>query len=442
MSLGCITVIEMLAIAQTLPAYGAGGEAKLERRSAGGSGNRAGNVSFMNCTSPLDLELLTENPLDDSSKFEFSYGANQTIDGITQTCWHFDVEVPGYGQFNRMAWLYTTDETKHADTCFVYFEVIPQAQLTPVSMSPYAIHPDLLLTLVKRAPLLIILVASGLDPAAVQKDLHNEWMAYPTKNEPAFADPPYSLYHSDDWYTWDGTVAPILTADYLIRVMTMARQHVPLSSVVLMGYSSAAEMVSRAIESFPTMHTLNGDAFPLVRAGALIGGGSLYCYAYGNLSNWGNPPPAFLPCASSDPVKTGCCPVRATEPSYMNGTRSYADHPPVLLIQSERDFIADSGASINYYDTMKAHDNARACIIRIDDYWHGIRLSNRYLLGLLASWMIANTPPTPPFPPEPPSPPPLPPPLFLRRRLRRRRRAMTRFSSLLPGRRPIVQRLL
>lgn len=130
----------------------------------------------------------------------------------------------------------------------------------------------------------------------------------------------------------EGTLVPGIMLDY--------------SRMGLMGYSVAAQMVSRSINDFPVMKTFPSQCqFPVIQAAVMIGGGSYFCYAADNLDSL---PDNFKPCNKLN----GCCPHNQTEEAFDNGTIPWSDHPPVLLLQTSLDSFADRGASKYYYEVM------------------------------------------------------------------------------------------
>ena len=137
--------------------------------------------------------------------------------------------------------------------------------------------------------------------------------------------------------------------------------NVDYNNIGLFGTSVAATLVSRCIDTFPTTNTKTGVAYPPVKYGIMVAGGSYACYGY---ANWNKPPDNFLPCI--DKNSRGCCPHNFTEMYYGSvpytnqttypataGAAPMKNHPPVLLLQSENDKWADPNASVFYYNVMK-----------------------------------------------------------------------------------------
>ena len=110
--------------------------------------------------------------------------------------------------------------------------------------------------------------------------------------------------------------------------------------MALIGYSVGAQMVSRSMNDFPSQRTDSGASFPRVRAAVLASGGSMYCYAYTSK----RPPRSYGRCfrrAKSEPGlrrhfedRIGCCPRNFTERAFDTGKLPWAEHPPVLLMQT------------------------------------------------------------------------------------------------------------
>ena len=139
------------------------------------------------------------------------------------------------------------------------------------------------------------------------------------------------------------------------------------SRIGLWGYSVGAQMVSRCIQSFPGKTTKTGRAYPAVKYGVMVAGGSYGCYDYeGMYVDTKLPPPQnCLPCKEEQPI--GCCPHNYTEAYYgeaqytspdgtdykaKDGVEDMSAHPPVLLLQSKNDKWADPNASTYYYDLV------------------------------------------------------------------------------------------
>ena len=137
-------------------------------------------------------------------------------------------------------------------------------------------------------------------------------------------------------------------------------------------------MVSRMFNSFPSLNTKDGRPFPKLKAGIMIGGGSMHCYE--NSPTKQPPPKNFLPCNpdinSNSPAvdshtsvndllkRLGCCPRDQTEDAYDNGSIPWSAHPATLLLQSHDDDQATTGASEHYFSIMKA----RVFLLKITMY--------------------------------------------------------------------------
>jgi len=338
------------------------------------------NISYIECTDAADCKSFEPMTLADSSSLSFDVLENKTIADITQTAWNVPYTFEGQ-TFDRYAWLYTLSTTRmqSSSTCVLYFQAQGETQLSPGRNDPrqFAMHADVLYTIAKRVPL-VLLEVMGNDPAEPY-DLQNEWQLYPDDEETEAVKPPYRFTSK---YSWKAPLSKKLGQWYLQTVLSLVEQQgVDCTNAVLMGYSTGAEMVSRAIESFPSMATFSGAPFPLVMGAAFLGGGSMYCYAYADDAEL---PGAFVPCVDEN---KGCCPHGATEVSYMNGARPYGKHPPSLLVQGDGDFNADANASVNYYSSL-ASSGGRGCIVRLHDNWHGIRHSNTCALELFTAAVL------------------------------------------------------
>ena len=179
---------------------------------------------------------------------------------------------------------------------------------------------------------------------------------------------------------------------------------------VFLGFSAGSQMVSAALSIFPTLiftdHANNNIGFPYPKAAFMISGGSQFCYAYDfSRGDYQDAPPPFQPC-DPPPDDCGgkggcawdCCPVNSTEKAYMNGTFSYANHPPVVLFQTEDDNNASPLASKRYYETAVKEGFPAARIVG-KGYHHGLiteqgplfaRLLHYYLCPLCNQQRIRN----------------------------------------------------
>jgi hypothetical protein len=145
--------------------------------------------------------------------------------------------------------------------------------------------------------------------------------------------------------------------------------------LAIVGYSVSAQMVSRCYNNFPSLRTPAGRPFPRIRAGILIGGGSMHCYEYlaspqevQRIQRQGAAalPSDFRPCnpaVAKHPLRLGCCPHDRTEDVYDNRSIPWAAHPATLLLQSHDDDQATTGASQYYFNVMKARGATAAKIV-------------------------------------------------------------------------------
>ena len=138
------------------------------------------------------------------------------------------------------------------------------------------------------------------------------------------------------------------------------------SDMAFLGYSVGSQAVSRYINEFPFLKTINGTKFPKIISAVLIAGGSYFCYdSYLHKIK----PDNFKNCI--DEINRGCCPNNIIEQNFHDGTLKWSDHPPVLLVQQSNDFFADPNASIYYFNIMSKNN---APVLRISDNsdTHGI----------------------------------------------------------------------
>ena len=128
------------------------------------------------------------------------------------------------------------------------------------------------------------------------------------------------------------------------------------SKIGVLGYSVGAQMVSRCINDFPLLKLSNGKPFPKIGAAIMLGGGTMGCY--NDSSNLG--PCCIEPECPGRCKKTGkvcrswCCPSGVSEPNYDNGVLPWDTHPPVLLLQTEKDAYADIYAWSKYFDAVSS----------------------------------------------------------------------------------------
>jgi len=133
------------------------------------------------------------------------------------------------------------------------------------------------------------------------------------------------------------------------------------------GYSTGAQMVSRAMNEYPKLRTNTGVPFPEIKAALLIGGGSYHCYSYEDSDAY---PLNYLPCDHAEQL--GCCPNNVTETVFDSGEISWNKHPPTLLLQASWDIYAAWSASKYYYDIMSTHSQSAVCRIESLGFTHGM----------------------------------------------------------------------
>ena len=150
------------------------------------------------------------------------------------------------------------------------------------------------------------------------------------------------------------------------RIYTSEDYFLDTSLMVMIGFGAGSHMTSRAINSFPDMRTLHQQKFPEIRAAILVGDGGMYCYAYDD--DTPSLPDIFLPCDGANNLsEKGCCARGLTETEYSMGSKSYSEHPPVLLLHNKQNvsYAATDGSRL-YYDAMKAN-GAKACFLEAID---------------------------------------------------------------------------
>ena len=185
------------------------------------------------------------------------------------------------------------------------------------------------------------------DPLDIEDPIYNLcW------NSPQNPDRPYLQQIFADLYDWNnkGSGNPF-ALEY--------------DACCLMGYSVGSTMVSRCINEFPSLRTTNQHPFPCIRAAVMVSGGSMHCYQFCNggeldKTNRGYGGPLcdqqaapYTPCF--DNQIRGCCPKGLTEPNYDTGKLHWANHPPVILLQSLYDENADPNASTYYAEVLEDH---------------------------------------------------------------------------------------
>ena len=148
------------------------------------------------------------------------------------------------------------------------------------------------------------------------------------------------------------------------------------NNIGLLGYSVGTHMVSRCINEFDSL-TIKAKAktniipYPSIKYGIMIGGGSYYCYDYGNNGDYSKGKEDINPFTdgdymNKDPWKCddnnldcfnnlskGTCPINMIEETYDNNLDKIKTHPAVLLLQTKDDNGADSLASTKYYNYLK-----------------------------------------------------------------------------------------
>ena len=219
-------------------------------------------------------------------------------------------------------------------------------------------------------------------------------------------DMPYDFRCKDDidvgYMCWDQGKNPDLP--YLQTVMKAIHEHsaIDFHNMVSMGYSAGAQMVSASLSLFPNLTFTdsfnNAVRFPYPKAAFMIAGGSQYCYAYNPKDgDYLHAPPPYQPCQAPPKGCGGsggagagakkkcvwnCCPVNSTERAYMDGTLSYNNHPPVILLQTEMDHFASPLASRRYYDVAVTEDFPATRIVG-SGYYHGLIQEQEVLFARL-----------------------------------------------------------
>lgn len=147
-----------------------------------------------------------------------------------------------------------------------------------------------------------------------------------------------------------------------------------LTHVVLLGYSSGAQMASLILDQQTTI------GFPTILGMILVGGGSQFCYAYDD----GSLPEPFIPCSDEN---KGCCPRGLTEARFMSDESN--SHPPTLLCQTQNDWVADVNASVFYFETLKVR-NDHAAIITGKGKHHGIVMGQVIPFVTFVRWFLVR----------------------------------------------------
>ena len=143
-------------------------------------------------------------------------------------------------------------------------------------------------------------------------------------------------------------------------------------NMAILGYSVGAGAVSRYINEFPYLKTINKNPFPQIKLGIMLGGGSYLCYSLDCKNDpeckvtektaSGITGDSYNPCVNPNVCTRGCCPTNIVEINYHNGNLLWKNHPPIILMQSINDYLADRNASLYYYNVLK---NNNVPVIRL-----------------------------------------------------------------------------
>ena len=264
----------------------------------------------------------------------------------------------------------------------LYFQPEGDEGILPSISSPgeHDKDPSLKKTLIKLCELGIAVVMVLVDPNAPYGDTYyimEDGGGYnwnPQKKEYSDKCP----YDNESIYTCWNSPNGKLEKQYLEDLFTYlsTNKSIDLSKMVLLGYSAGSQMVSLAIDQFPSLkYDNNNKNFPTILAGVMIAGGSQYCYAYNtDIHDTKSLPVPFKNCP--DPVCRFCCPENITEKRFLTKAvggsgDSYSKHPPMLLCQTINDKYADTHAAFNYYETM-IKNNGEAAIVIGDGNNHGL----------------------------------------------------------------------
>lgn len=156
------------------------------------------------------------------------------------------------------------------------------------------------------------------------------------------------------------------SGDLLSRLGVLGVQ-IDCDRAALIGYSVGAQMASTMLDA--SLRPQNKQLWPRFACIVLVGGGSMYCYAYADCCDEQLPPPArFGACASWG---VGCCPASWTESVFDDGLLPYSTHPPTLLLQYDQDPGADVDASWKYVSAL-ASGQAPGCIYTQKGAVHGL----------------------------------------------------------------------
>lgn len=187
------------------------------------------------------------------------------------------------------------------------------------------------------------------------------------------------------------------------------------NNMAILGYSVGAGAVSRYMNEFPFLKTINNNSFPKIKLAIMLGGGSYLCYSLncGNDSECkvdkktasGIGGDSFNPCVNPNVCSRGCCPTSIAELNYHNGKLKWKNHPPVILMQSINDYLADRNASLYYYNVLKKY-NVPVIRLTANTDVHGLASEKSQInpsIPFLNKY-LGTTIPLPPSP-SPPSPP-------------------------------------
>jgi hypothetical protein len=241
----------------------------------------------------------------------------------------------------------------------------------------------------------------GMAVVNLKPDPDDEWFWY---EDYLFSDG-YDFHCNDEnasGMCWNNGSNP--DKGYLDTVMHTlhSHKHIDYDNMVLLGYSAGAQMVSAAMSIFPkqSIHkyqstvayenveyaTEEAISYPKINGAFMIGGGSQYCYI--SSDGRGHRAPSIMgQCHGSG---GNCCPANATEKIYMDGTLPYSEHPPVVMLQTQKDSNAAHDASIKYYETAAAN-NVPAVLVTGKGKYHGLVEAQSYIMAKMIQHLIRNT---------------------------------------------------
>ncbi len=147
----------------------------------------------------------------------------------------------------------------------------------------------------------------------------------------------------------------------------------------IMGFSVGGQMVSN---SFQNYDILFDNILP--KLGIIIAGGTYQCYQCTGNTCPKNTTEARWDCSYSNLYKSSTGQFNCDLSKNKNETKH---HPPVLLMQSINDDMADPNASINYFDTLYKQNAQNSFLIQGADNTHGINTLVQSNLGAL--WVYA-----------------------------------------------------